>query len=231
MRVKVHIPPPNRSVAGVETRRAQWRPSGHGNHAETGRNHRRGRGLHRAPHRLLIAPLHLHRGVDDAEIGRDHWRKLHIAVDAGTGEITACLLTDIAADIAGHVPALLAATSGELVWVTADGAYTAGRCTEPLPCTSPTRYRISSSHRICERPEGRHLGCRGGAGAPPPVGHLAAAAAALRALMLAATAFGSGRRRSALLVSNARSHSGSCCRRNGRSSRMRPSASASRARW
>ena len=57
---------------------------------------------------------------------RRAWRKLHIAVDAGTGEITACLLTDIAADNAGQVPALLAATSGELASVTADGAYDGG---------------------------------------------------------------------------------------------------------
>jgi transposase len=54
---------------------------------------------------------------------RRSWRKLHLAVDAGTGEIVACLLTDNAADDAGQVPALLETIEGEIVSVTADGAY------------------------------------------------------------------------------------------------------------
>ena len=54
---------------------------------------------------------------------RRSWRKLHLAVDAGTGEIVACLLTDNAADDAGQVPALLEAIEGEIASVTADGAY------------------------------------------------------------------------------------------------------------
>ena len=44
-------------------------------------------------------------------------------MDAGTGEIVACLLTDNAADDAGQVPALLRAIEGEIASVTADGAY------------------------------------------------------------------------------------------------------------
>src|ERR671921_757811 len=54
---------------------------------------------------------------------RRSWRKLHLAVDAGTGEIVACVLTDNAADDAGQVPALLEAVEGEIASVLADGAY------------------------------------------------------------------------------------------------------------
>ncbi|WP_169747472.1 IS5 family transposase [Belnapia moabensis] len=62
---------------------------------------------------------------DEEKHGRTRrsWRKLHLAVDAGTGEIVACLLTDNAADDAGQLPALLEATEGEIASVTADGAY------------------------------------------------------------------------------------------------------------
>src|SRR5919112_1654660 len=54
---------------------------------------------------------------------RRSWRRLHLAVDAGTGEIVACVLTDNAADDAGGVPALLEAVEGEIASVLADGAY------------------------------------------------------------------------------------------------------------
>jgi transposase len=62
---------------------------------------------------------------DEEKHGRTRrsWRKLHLAVDAGSGEIVACLLTDSAADDAGQLPALLEATKGEIASVTADGAY------------------------------------------------------------------------------------------------------------
>jgi hypothetical protein len=66
---------------------------------------------------------------DEEKHGRTRrsWRKLHLAVDADTGEIVACVLTDNAADDAGQVPALLEALKGEIASVTADGAY------EPTP--------------------------------------------------------------------------------------------------
>ena len=54
---------------------------------------------------------------------RRSWRKLHIAVDAGTGEIVARVLTDDGADDAGEAPALLSQVEGETASVTADGAY------------------------------------------------------------------------------------------------------------
>ena len=54
---------------------------------------------------------------------RRSWRKLRLAVEAGTGEIVACVLTDNAADDAGQVPALLEGIEGEIASVAADGAY------------------------------------------------------------------------------------------------------------
>ena len=54
---------------------------------------------------------------------RRSWRTLHVAVDAGAGEIVARPLTDGSADDAGEVPALLDQTDGEIASVTADGAY------------------------------------------------------------------------------------------------------------
>src|SRR5918997_1083389 len=98
---------------------------------------RRGRGFAgRRPETVPHGPLHLvidstglklfGRGEWDAERhgrARRSWRKLHIAVDAGTGEIVACVLTDNGADDAGEVPALLEQIEGEVASVTADGAY------------------------------------------------------------------------------------------------------------
>ena len=54
---------------------------------------------------------------------RRSWRKLHLAVDTGTGEIVASALTDSGGDDAGEVPALLGQVEGEIASVTADGAY------------------------------------------------------------------------------------------------------------
>ena len=54
---------------------------------------------------------------------RRSWRKLHLAVNADTGEIVAGMLTDNAADDAGQVPALLGQIEGAITSVTADGAY------------------------------------------------------------------------------------------------------------
>jgi IS5 family transposase len=51
------------------------------------------------------------------------WRKLHLAVDADTGEIVASTLTDNAADDAGQVRVLLGQIEGEIASVAADGAY------------------------------------------------------------------------------------------------------------
>ena len=50
------------------------------------------------------------------------WRKLHIAVDAETGEIIASVLTGKEAGDAGQVPVLLNQIEGEIASVVADGA-------------------------------------------------------------------------------------------------------------
>ena len=54
---------------------------------------------------------------------RRQWRKLHLAVDATTGEIAAHVLTEGNADDAAQAPALLRQVEGSIVSVTADGAY------------------------------------------------------------------------------------------------------------
>ena len=78
---------------------------------------------------LVIDSTGLHlfgRGEWDAERhgrARRSWRKLHIAVDAGTGEIVASVLTDNGSDDAGEAPAVLEQIEGEVASVTADGAY------------------------------------------------------------------------------------------------------------
>ena len=51
------------------------------------------------------------------------WLKLHLAVDATSGEIAAHVLTDGNADDAAQVPALLGQAEGTIASVTADGAY------------------------------------------------------------------------------------------------------------
>lgn len=98
---------------------------------------RRGRGFAgRWPEVVPHGPMHLvvdstglklfGRGEWDEEKhgrARRSWRKLHLAVDAGTGEIVACVLTGNSADDAGQVSALLGQIGGEIASVTADGAY------------------------------------------------------------------------------------------------------------
>jgi transposase len=54
---------------------------------------------------------------------RRSWRKLHLAVDAETGEIVASVLTSKEAGDAGQVPVLLEQAQGEIASVMADGAY------------------------------------------------------------------------------------------------------------
>jgi hypothetical protein len=54
---------------------------------------------------------------------RRSWRKLHLAIDAETGEIVANLLTDNGADDTSEVPRLLEQVEGEIASYIADGAY------------------------------------------------------------------------------------------------------------
>jgi hypothetical protein len=62
---------------------------------------------------------------DEEKHGRTRrsWRKLHLAIDAGSGEIVANALTDNGADDVGEVPGLLEQFEGEVASVIADGAY------------------------------------------------------------------------------------------------------------
>jgi transposase len=55
--------------------------------------------------------------------GRRGWRKLHLAVDAHSGQIVAATLTDQDVDDASQVDPLLDQIPGEIEQVTADGAY------------------------------------------------------------------------------------------------------------
>ena len=54
---------------------------------------------------------------------RRSWRKLHLALDADTGEIAANVLTGNDLDDAGQMPVLLEQVDAEIASVMADGAY------------------------------------------------------------------------------------------------------------
>jgi len=54
---------------------------------------------------------------------RRAWRKLHLALDADTGELVASVLTGNDLDDAGQTPVLLEQLDAEIASVTADGAY------------------------------------------------------------------------------------------------------------
>lgn len=68
---------------------------------------------------------------------RRKWRKLHLAVDAGTGEIAAHVLTERHADDAAQVPGLLGQAEGVIASVTADDAYDG----EPTHAAAVARQR------------------------------------------------------------------------------------------
>ena len=83
-----------------------------------------------------IGPMHLvldstglqlfGQGEWDAERhgrAKRRWLKLHLGIDATTGEIAAHMLTEGTADDAAQVPALLGQAEGTIASVTADGAY------------------------------------------------------------------------------------------------------------
>ena len=99
---------------------------------------RRGRAFAGRCPRMLQSPGPIHLVLDNtgselfgqgewnaAKHGRTrrNWRKLHLAVDARTGEIAAPVLTGGSADDAAQVPLLLRDVEGSIASVTADGAY------------------------------------------------------------------------------------------------------------
>jgi len=65
------------------------------------------------------------------------WRKLHLPVDAGTGEIAAHVLTEGHADDAAQVPTLLGQIEGVIASVTAGGTYDG----EPTYAAAAARQR------------------------------------------------------------------------------------------
>ena len=65
------------------------------------------------------------------------WRKLHLAVDAETGEIVAHVLTDKDAGDITQVPALLATVEASIASVIADGAYDGGAVYQAAAARQP----------------------------------------------------------------------------------------------
>ena len=83
---------------------------------------------------------------------RRSWRKLHLAIDAGTGEIVANTLTDNSADDVGEVPRLLEQVESEIASFIADGAYDG----EPVYQAAVQTARSTATH-------GDSTACIGGA--------------------------------------------------------------------
>ncbi len=81
---------------------------------------------------------------------RRQWRKLHLAVDAGTGEIAAHVLTEGHADEVAQVPALLGQVEGVIASVVADGVYDG----EPTYATAAARQPASGDELTSLRQRG-----------------------------------------------------------------------------
>ncbi len=88
------------------------------------------------PVHLLIdsTGLRVHSGNEPRDIKRNRrgWRKLHLAVDAETGEILASELTKHRARDSSQVPGLLNQIAGDLASMMADSAYDATRVYEAI---------------------------------------------------------------------------------------------------
>ena len=99
---------------------------------------------------------------------RRQWRKLHLAVDAGTGEIAAHMLTESNADDAAQAPDLLGQVEGTIASLTADGAYdsdavyraaSARQHVPPLAVVIPPRASAvpSTNDPAAQTPRDRHI--------------------------------------------------------------------------
>ena len=83
---------------------------------------------------------------------RRSWRKLHLGVDAATGEIVAAELTTNEVDDGSQVAPLLDQVAGRIASFTGDGAYDKPASTARSPSTIPTRrYRSTPIDRGAER--------------------------------------------------------------------------------
>jgi hypothetical protein len=123
------------------------------NHTTLSRRGRRGVG--RQPGVAPRGPLHLPidsiglklfgQGEWQEKHGRTRrsWRKLHLAVDADSGEIVASVLTENSADDAGQIGDLLGQIDGEIASVTADGAYDG----DPVPGRGKPTARPAAGRR------------------------------------------------------------------------------------
>jgi hypothetical protein len=100
------------------------------------------------PVRILIdsTGLKVHRGRGSRDkCNRRQWRKLHLVVDADTGDILASALTSRRASDCAQVPCLLAGITRELASVMADGAYDTRRVystIEARSARSPTKILV-----------------------------------------------------------------------------------------
>ena len=118
----------------------------------------------RRPHTVSHGPVHLvidSTGLklfgqgewNEEKHGRTRrsWRKLHLALDADTGELVARVLTGNDLDDAGQMPVLLEQVDAEIASVTADGAYDGEPVYRPSRANSPISRRTSSSRRAHRR--------------------------------------------------------------------------------
>ena len=100
---------------------------------------------------------------------RRSWRKLHIGMDAGTGQIVAAVLTDKDADDGSQVGPLLDQVAAPVVSFTADGAYDQEGVAAAVAARHPEAAVIvpPRSHGRAKR-DGRD---RANAAGPPPAVH------------------------------------------------------------
>ena len=96
---------------------------------------------------------------------RRKWRKLHLAVDAGSGTIVAQTLTDQDADDPSQVAPLLDRIGGRIARVTADGAYDGAPTYQTIAAHGdgidvaipPRSTAVPSSERVPPTQRDRHL--------------------------------------------------------------------------
>ena len=116
------------------------------------------------PHTVLHGPVHLvidSTGLklfgqgewNEEKHGRTRrsWRKLHLALDADTGELVARVLTGNDLDDAGQTPVLLDQVDAEIASVTADGAYDGEPVYQAIASKQADKPPTSSSRRAHRR--------------------------------------------------------------------------------
>src|SRR6188472_4242563 len=84
---------------------------------------------------------------------RRSWRKLHLALDAESGELVASLLTGNDVDDAGQTPVLLEQVDAEIASVTADGAYDGEPAYQTVASRQPDKPPAVIIRRAHPRPQ------------------------------------------------------------------------------